>query len=60
MTIKWKQIPSTPLGNISSASLGQGFLTALTYLNLYGCSTSKLGRDALKAAIPGLTISGRR
>jgi hypothetical protein len=53
-------IPSTPLGNISSASLGQGFLTALTYLNLYGCSTSKLGRDALKAAIPGLTISGRR
>jgi hypothetical protein len=23
---------------------------------VYGCSTSKAGRDALKAAIPGLTI----
>jgi hypothetical protein len=31
-------------------------LTALTKLYVYGCSTSKAGRDALKAAIPGLTI----
>jgi hypothetical protein len=31
-------------------------LTALTVLNVVGCSTSKAGRDALKAAIPGLTI----
>jgi hypothetical protein len=33
------------------------YLTALTELNLSFCSTSKLGRDALKAAIPGLAIS---
>jgi hypothetical protein len=33
-------------------------LTALTHLNVYGCSTSKAGRDALKAAIPGLAIFG--
>jgi hypothetical protein len=31
-------------------------LTALTELFVYDCSTSKAGRDALKAAIPGLTI----
>jgi Leucine-rich repeat (LRR) protein len=31
-------------------------LTALTQLGVHGCSTSKAGRDALKAAIPGLTI----
>jgi Leucine-rich repeat (LRR) protein len=31
-------------------------LTALTQLFVHGCSTSKAGRDALKAAIPGLTI----
>ena len=30
--------------------------TALTTLYLYGCSTTKAGQDALKAAIPGLTI----
>jgi hypothetical protein len=31
-------------------------LTALTSLTVFGCSTSKAGRDALKAAIPGLSI----
>jgi hypothetical protein len=31
-------------------------LTALTHLHVYDCSTSKAGRDALEAAIPGLTI----
>ena len=31
-------------------------LTALNQLYVFGCSTSKAGRDALKAAIPGLTI----
>ena len=31
-------------------------LTALTELVVVGCSTSKARRDALKAAIPGLTI----
>ena len=30
-------------------------LTALTHLGVQGCSTSKAGRDALKAVIPGLT-----
>ena len=30
-------------------------LTALTQLYVYGCYTSQAGRDALKAAIPGLT-----
>jgi hypothetical protein len=34
-------------------------LTALTTLYVHGCSTSKAGRDALKAAIPGLTIHWR-
>ena len=29
-------------------------LTSLTRLSLWFCSTSKAGRDALKAAIPGL------
>ena len=33
-------------------------LTALTQLYVFGCSTSKAGRDALKAVIPGLTIYG--
>jgi hypothetical protein len=31
-------------------------LTALTHLGVQGCSTSKAGRDALKAVIPGLAI----
>ena len=31
-------------------------LTALTQLDVRVCSTSKAGRDALKAVIPGLTI----
>jgi internalin A len=31
-------------------------LTALTKLTVHACFTSKAGRDALKAAIPGLTI----
>jgi Leucine-rich repeat (LRR) protein len=31
-------------------------LTVLTRLGVYGCSTSKAGRDSLEAAIPGLTI----
>jgi hypothetical protein len=31
-------------------------LTGLKSLDLCSCSTSKAGRDALKAAIPGLTI----
>jgi hypothetical protein len=34
-------------------------LTALNTLHLVGCSTTKAGRDALKAAIPGLTIPNR-
>jgi hypothetical protein len=33
-------------------------LTQLTTLWVIGCSTSRAGRDALKAAIPGLTIYG--
>jgi hypothetical protein len=33
-------------------------LTALNTLDLIGCSTTKAGRDVLKAAIPGLTIYG--
>ena len=31
-------------------------LTALTELYLHGTSTTKTGRDALKAALPALTI----
>lgn len=31
-------------------------LSALNHLSLYNCHTSKAGRNALKAAIPGLTI----
>jgi hypothetical protein len=31
-------------------------LAALNTLHLQHCSTTKAGRDALKAAIPGLTI----
>ena len=31
-------------------------LTALTTLSLYNTSTTKAGRDALKAALPALTI----
>jgi F-box/leucine-rich repeat protein 14 len=34
-------------------------LTALLELELLGTSTTKTGRDALKAAIPGLTIYWR-
>ena len=33
-------------------------LTALTTLYVFNSSTSKAGRDALKAAIPGLTMPG--
>jgi hypothetical protein len=35
-------------------------LTSLTQLNLPHCSTTEAGRDALKAAIPGITIFGGR
>jgi Leucine-rich repeat (LRR) protein len=33
-------------------------LTSLTDLWFFTCSTTKAGRDALKATIPGLTIHG--
>jgi hypothetical protein len=34
-------------------------LSSLNHLSLYGCSTSKAGQNALKAAIPGLIIYAR-
>ena len=43
--------------NVTDAGLQQlTSLTALTQLHLYGNSTTQAGRDALKAALPALTI----
>jgi hypothetical protein len=43
--------------NVSDVGLQElSSLSALTTLDVWGCSTSKAGWDALKAALPGLAI----